>query len=113
MFNILTTIFSQKRPPPSFIMKQSLYHRGEVTSFQSPSSGILRTRHPPSPSISVAASTSADDQVLMDMLSQSPPTCLFIRMELCKNETLRDLLAKCNKENSRTKKDMFDYFEQV
>ena len=73
----------------------------------------MRARHPPSPSISVTASTSTDNQTLVDMLSQSPPTCLFIRMELCKEETLKDLLAKCNKEDTRRKKDMFDYFEQV
>ena len=63
--------------------------------------------------VTASSSTSLDSHMLMHMLCQSPPTCLFIRMELCKEETLRDLLAKCNKEDTRRKKDMFDYFDQV
>ena len=67
----------------------------------------------PSPGASVITSTSTDSQTLINLLCNSPPTCLFIRMELCKAETLRDWLAKCNKENTRKKKDVLGYFEQV
>lgn len=34
-------------------------------------------------------------------------------MELCKDETLRERLSKCNKDNPREKKTMLTYFEQV
>ena len=75
----------------------------------------MKTHQTQSPSqISTATpATLTSTDTLINRLCESPPTCLFIRMELCKEETLKDLLAKCNRENTRKKKDMFDYFEQV
>ena len=81
-----------------------------------PTSTAIKTHQTPTSShvsVSVTTSTGTDSQTLINMLCQSPPTCLFIRMELCREETLRDLLAKSNKECTRKKKDMFDYFDQV
>lgn len=42
-----------------------------------------------------------------------PKICLFILMELCERDTLKHWLYKNRGENSRNRKAMIEYFEQV
>ena len=58
----------------------------------------------------LCTSSSNDTTVLMNLLSQSPPTCLLISMELCDAKTLKDWL---DEHNTRKKKDVVEYFDQV
>ena len=91
------------------------YRNEDVSLLTGVSSSFAKSSMPSSSQSQASAvtSTSTDSQTLINRLCQSPPTCLFIGMELCKEETLRDWLNKCDKENTRKKKDVLEYFEQV